>query len=208
MKFYLSSYKIGNHPEKLLALFSDNKKIGYIPNARDFTKTDPERRTERIKNDMQSLVDVGFRVELLDLKNYFGKEESLREKLQDFGGVFVSGGNVFILRQAMDLCGFDTILQEYKNNRQDFVYAGYSAAGCVLSPSLKGYAIVDDPTNFPYVDQKETIWEGLGMIDYAFMPHFNSDHPESAAINEEVQYCIENKIPYKTLQDGDALVIE
>jgi dipeptidase E len=207
MKLYLSSYKIGNEPDKLLALFSGNRKVGYIPNALDFTGADPQRREKHVASDIQSLSDVGLQAELLDLKNYFGKENKLREKLQELGGVFISGGNVFILRQAMRLCGLDTVLEEYKN-RQDFVYAGYSAAGCVLSPSLRGYAIVDDSTDFPYADQKETIWEGLGMIDHAFLPHFNSDHPESADINKEVQYCIENKIPYKTLQDGDALIIE
>jgi dipeptidase E len=181
--------------------------VGYIPNALDSTKVDPQRREKHIESDMQSLVDNGLQVELLDLKIYFRKENLLREKLQELGGVFISGGNTFILRQAMRLCGLDAILEEFKNHN-NFVYAGYSAAGCVLSLSLKGYAIVDDPTDFPYADQKETIWEGLGMIDCAFLPHFNSDHPESADINKEVQYCIENKIPYKTLQDGDALIIE
>jgi dipeptidase E len=207
MKFYLSSYKIGNQPEKLVALFSDNKKIGYIPNALDFTKADPERRRKHIERDMQELIDLGFQVELLDLKNYFGKENTLIEKLRGLGGVFISGGNTFILRQAMRLCGLDTILKEYKN-REDFVYAGYSAAGCVLSPSLKGYAIVDDATDLPYADQKETLWEGLGMIDYAFLPHFNSNHLESEDVAREVQYCKDNNISYKTLRDGEALIIE
>ncbi len=208
MKFYLSSYKIGNHPESLLALFSDNKRIGYIPNALDFTGADPQRREKHVASDMQSLADVGLQPEVLDLKNYFENEVRLKEKLKSLGGIFISGGNTFILRQAMRLCGLDTVLQEYTKNREDFVYAGYSAAGCVLSPSLRGYAIVDDPTDLPYTGQKETIWEGLGMIDYAFLPHFDSDHPESADMNEEVQYCIENKIPYKTLKDGDALIFE
>ncbi|MDD2766354.1 MAG: Type 1 glutamine amidotransferase-like domain-containing protein [Candidatus Moranbacteria bacterium] len=208
MKLYLSSYKIGDQPEKLLALFSGNKKVGYIPNALDFTNANPVRRENHIESDIQSLTDNGLQVELLDLKNYFEKENDLREKLQGLGGIFISGGNTFILRQAMRLCGLDTVLQGYNKTREDFVYAGYSAAGCVLSSSLKGYSIVDDPTDFPYANQKETLWEGLGMIDYTFLPHFDSDHPESADINKEVKYCIENKIPYKTLRDGEVLIIE
>jgi dipeptidase E len=75
MKFYLSSYKIGDQPEKLMALFSNNKKIGYIPNALDFTKADPERRKRHIESDIQGLIDLGFQVELLDLKNYFDKRK-------------------------------------------------------------------------------------------------------------------------------------
>jgi len=206
MRFYLSSYKIGNQLEKLLSLFSDNKKVGYIPNALDFTQADPERREKHIENDMQSLVDNGLQVELLDLKEYFNKKDHLREKLQSLGGVFISGGNTFVLRQAMRLSGFDSILEKYKN-REDFVYAGYSAAGCVLSPSLKAYAIVDDATDHPYVDQSETIWDGLNIIDYAFLPHFDSNHPESEDVAKEVQYCVENGIPFKTLKDGEVIVI-
>lgn len=206
MKFYLSSYKLGNEPEKLLALFSDNKKVGYIPNALDFTGVDPERREKHIENDMRSLINIGFQAELLDLKEYFNKKNNLREKLQSLGGIFVSGGNVFVLRQAMRLCGFDTLLEECKN-REDFVYAGYSAAGCVLSPSLKAYAIVDDATDHPYADQNETIWEGLNIINYAFLPHFDSNHPESEDVAKEVQYCIKNGILYKTLKDGEAIII-
>lgn len=206
MKFYLSSYKIGNQPERLLALFSDNKKVGYIPNALDFSQADPKRREKHIESDMQDLIDNGFQVELLDLKEYFNKKDNLREKLQSLGGVFVSGGNTFVLRQAMRLCGFDTLLEEYRS-REDFVYAGYSAAGCVLSPSLKAYAIVDDATDYPYADQNETIWEGLNMIDYAFLPHYDSNHPESEDVAKEIQYCIKNGIPFKTLKDGEVIII-
>lgn len=207
MKFYLSSYKIGNQPEKLRALFLDNKKVSYIPNALDFTGADPERRKKHIDSDLRSLIELGLQAELLDLKDYFGKADDLKRKLQGLGGVFISGGNTFVLCQAMKLSGLDTILQEHKN-REDFVYAGYSAAGCVLSPSLKGYAIVDDATDLPYANQKETIWEGLGLIDFAFLPHFDSDHPESDDIHQELRYCTESGIPYRTLRDGEVLIFE
>ncbi len=44
MKFYLSSYKVGNETDKLKALIpADNKKTAYISNALDFSN-DAERR--------------------------------------------------------------------------------------------------------------------------------------------------------------------
>lgn len=52
------------------------------------------------------------------------------------------------------------------------------------------------------------IWEGLGLIDYAFLPHYDSDHPESADIDKEVAYCTENQIPFKTVRDGEVILIE
>jgi dipeptidase E len=52
------------------------------------------------------------------------------------------------------------------------------------------------------------IWEGLGIIDYVIVPHYKSDHPESEIMEEVVEYLIENKIPYKTLRDGEVIIVE
>jgi dipeptidase E len=208
MKFYLSSYKLGNETAKLKELVpANNRKIGYIANALDFSGANPEKRKLHIEKDMKSLQDLQFEVELLDLKDYFGKKDELRKKIDSLGGVFISGGNVFVLRQAMKISGFDEILKEI-SARDDFVYAGYSAAGCVLSPDLKAYKIVDDSTDTPYKEQNEVIWEGLGFIDYAFLPHWDSDHPESADIDKEIAFCEENKIKYRKIRDGEVIIID
>ena len=145
MKFYLSSYGLGNETEKLKKLVTKGK-IGYIPNARDFTGADPERRAKRNDNDMGSLRALGLEVELVDLRNYFGKQDELKNKLAELGAILISGGNVFVLRQAMKLSGLDEILKELLNT--DFLYAGYSAAGCVLAPDLKGMELVN-PLDIP-----------------------------------------------------------
>jgi dipeptidase E len=207
MKFYLSSFKLGNKTKELIRLMSGNKKIGYIPNACDYTNVDINRRNEVNKNDMAELSNLGLDVELLDLKDYFGKIAKLRKKLNSIGGVFVRGGNTFILRQAMKLSGFDVIFKELIE-REDFLYAGYSAGICVLAPNFKALQIVDDPTDKPYKQIKETIWEGLGYLDYIILPHYKSNHPESADVDKEVEYCKKNKIPFKTLKDGEVIIIE
>ena len=204
MKFYLSSYELGNETEKLKKLVPQGK-IGYIPNARDFTGADPERRERRNKSDMQSLLELGLEVEMVNLRDYFGKQLELKKKLEELGAIFISGGNVFVLRQAMKLSGLDEILKELLNT--DFLYAGYSAAGCVLAPDLKGMELVD-PLDTPYKEQKEIIWEGLGFVDFRFMPHWDSNHPESADIDKEIAYCKENNIPYKAIRDGEVIIIE
>ncbi len=204
MKFYLSSYELGNETEKLKKLAAKGK-IGYIPNARDFTGADLERRERRNKNDMQSLRNLGLGVEMVNLRDYFGKQSELKKKLEELGAIFISGGNVFVLRQAMKLSGLDEILKALLDNN-DFLYAGYSAAGCVLAESLKGMEIVD-PLDTPYDQQKEIIWEGVGFVDFRFMPHWDSNHPESADIDKEIAYCKENNIPYKAIRDGEVIII-
>ncbi|OGE81308.1 MAG: hypothetical protein A2826_01990 [Candidatus Doudnabacteria bacterium RIFCSPHIGHO2_01_FULL_43_23] len=202
MKLYLSSYKIGNKPDKLKE-FALGKKIGFIPNAIDFV--DPKPRQESNDKSLRDLTDLGIDTEILDLKDYFGKKEKLRAKINSLGGVWVRGGNTFVLRKAMKLSGFDEIITSI--DRDDFLYGGYSAGICVLAPSLEALQIVDDPTAIPYIQSKEVILEGLGILDYIILPHYKSDHPESADIDKEVEFCEKNNIPYKTLRDGEVIII-
>ena len=205
MRFYLSSYRLGNETEALKRLIP-NGKIGYIPNALDFTGADPHWLEKYIEQDMDSLSELGVKVELLNLRDYFGKQVQLMAKLEELRAIFISGGNTFVLRQAMRLSGLDGLLEELRN-RSDFLYAGYSAAGAVLSPSLKGVEIVDTPQT-PYAELKEVIWEGLGFIDFAFLPHWDSDHPESKLIEKLLEYCKQNNIPYRAIRDGEVIIIE
>ncbi len=203
MKFYLSSYKIGNKKEELKKL-ARGKKLGFIPNSLDYVE--PKARKESNDKNMKDLTDLGIDIEMLDLKDYFGKKEALKKKIDSLGGVWIRGGNTFVLRQAMKLSGFDEIIKNM--DRDDFLYGGCSAGISVLAPSLKALQQVDDPTITPYMESKDVIWDGLGILDYIILPHYKSNHPESADIGKEVEFCKKNNIPFKTLRDGEVIVIE
>ncbi|MDO5969946.1 Type 1 glutamine amidotransferase-like domain-containing protein [Flavivirga aquimarina] len=192
MKYYLSSYKFGNKIEELKELIPKNNKIGHINNSRDWVGSDSERANKDQQEEIELLNKIGFKAEPLDLKEYFDKTDELNIKLTSLGGIWVSGGNTFVLRMAMKLSGFDEIFEKLIN-REDFLYGGYSAGICVLSESLKSIEIVDDSNNFPYKGINEPIYEGLGVFNYSFMPHYDSDHFESEAIGKEIQKCIDNK---------------
>jgi dipeptidase E len=208
MRLYLSSYKLGNELDRLKKLMpKNNNRLGYIPNALDFTGADPQRKEQGIRTEMDELKSLGFKVELIDLKKYFGKSDMLKRKLEKLGGVFVRGGNTFVLRQAMKLSGFDNHIKEL-NKKDDFLYSGYSAGVCILAPSLKSLQIVDDPKDTPYKGLEKVIWDGLAILDYMILPHYESDHPESKDIDKEIQYCKKNKISYKPLRDGEVIIIE
>jgi len=207
MKFYLSSYRLGDKATEIIRLMPENKTIGYIPNACDYTKVDVDKKDKTDKENIADLEKLGLSVEILDLKNYFNKIDKLRDRINKLGGVFIRGGNTFILRQAMKLSGFDIIFNELLR-RDDFLYAGYSAGICILAKSLESLKIVDDPTDMPYPELKETIWEGLGFLDYMIEPHYDSNHPESADVQKEIEYCIKNKILFKALRDGEVIIIE
>jgi dipeptidase E len=188
-------------------MLPEGSKIGHINNAKDFTGADPERRANHQINEITQLNDFGSAAEPLDLQHYFGKEAELKLKLDELDGIWISGGNTFVLRQAMKLSGFDVIFQDLRE-RAGFFFGGYSAGICILCDSLKYIQNVDDPDDFPYKDCRETIWEGLGVFDYGLLPHYDSDHFESEAIGKELQNCIDNKWLFKALRDGDVIIIE
>lgn len=214
MKLYLSSYRLGYKAERLTELLkpkNGQKKVAFIANALD-AEANYIRVLHSTNRDVTDLQEVGITVERLDLKEYFGKSEKLQEKLQEFSGIYVRGGNVFVLKEAFVLSGLDVIVQNLAKSNDDFVYAGYSAGVCILSKSLRGLELVDNIDQYPeeYPARKEKIsvsqFSGLGLLDFSVAPHFRSDHPESQAINKTIEFFMEEKMLFLALRDGEVLI--
>ena len=206
MRLYLSSYNFGNQSEKLIELLRDQKpRVAIVTNAAD--AGDEERIVERFNDQAEFFRKYNLEADRLDLRNYFGKEAELHKKCSEYGLFWVRGGNVFVLRQAMKQSGFDLWLTDALA-KDSIVYGGYSAGGCVLSPSLEGYDIVDDTAMTKVAYGLEADYSALGIINYAFEPHYKSDHPESADIDKEIEKLEKLGIPYRTLRDGEALLID
>ena len=101
------------------------KRLGFVPNALDFVKS--KQRSESNRRNMKDLTDLGISVEMLDLRRYFGREKELKKRIYRLGGIWVRGGNTFVLRQAMRLSGLDKILKNMK--RKDFLYGAIVLEG-------------------------------------------------------------------------------
>lgn len=205
MKLYLSSYKLGNNIDELKSWIDKNgNKIVLIPNSRDVFE-DGERLRNGINKDVEMLREVGFDVEVISLKKYFENPKQLEEDFSKYNAFFAIGGNSFALRKAMELSGFDEFLRKQVDN-PNFLYSGYSAGICVLSPNLLGLNLVDEPVN-PYNDD-DVSYKGIGLLDYVPVPHYKSDHPESHLIDDVVKYMVDNNIKYLPLRDGEVIVEE
>ena len=204
MQLYLSSYRLGNSKNILETWKKENEnKIVVIPNAVDVFP-DGDRKIAGIDDKCNDLKAIGFETTVLDLRNYFDKQDELLEYLKDKKAFYVIGGNVFTLRRAMKLSGFDNYLLS-KIDDDNVLYSGFSAGICVLADNLKGLDLVDQPDIDPY-NYGSIIYNGVGIIDYLPVPHYKSNHPESEAMNEVVKYLESNGLPYKTLCDGDVIV--
>ncbi|MTB51128.1 Type 1 glutamine amidotransferase-like domain-containing protein [Lewinella sp. W8] len=207
MRYYLSSYKFGDRVDDLRRLRPANPRIGHINNARDWVGADPARANKHQREEIGVLNQLGFAAEPLDLQHYFGDRDGLHAKLRELGAVWVSGGNTFVLRMAMHLSGFDALFRELQD-RDDFLYAGYSAGVCILSASLESIDHVDDPNNFPYPGVNAPMYDGLGAFPHTFLCHYDSDHPEAEAVAEEIQRCIDRRWLFLALRDGDVIIHE
>ena len=111
-----------------------------------------------------------------------------------------------MLRRAFRQSGFDHVIS--KLLKEDAVaYGGFSAGVCILAPSLRGIELVDPKDEVSGEYEKPVIWDGLGVLPYAVAPHYKSDHPESADIDKCVEYFKENGMAYRTLRDGEAILV-
>ena len=207
MKLYLSSYKIGDETDEMKKWIASNgNKIIIIANAKD-QYTDLERVEKGTLSDIKQLEEIGFQVERLNLKDYFGKQKELEKIFTRVKAFYVVGGNTFVLRKAMQLSGFDKLLVKYANE-PDYFYSGYSAGICLLSKDMRGVAIMDEPDIDPYNSGSEPIYRGIGFIDEAIIPHFESNHVETEAASQAAMYCKENNISYVTIRDGEVIIKE
>jgi len=205
MKLYLSSYRLGDYGEKLKELVNKpNAKVAVSVNALDWSDDLP-RVKAKLTRELQDMKSLGFNPEVLDLRNYFGKN-NLLEKMKQYDAIWVSGGNTFILAKAYKQSGFDKVLDELVKTDK-LVYAGYSAAFCVLAPSLKGVEIVDDKYAQADGYMPGEVWEGFGLIDFYPIVHFRSNHPESDDVEKEYDYVVRNNIQHKTFKDGDVYFV-
>jgi dipeptidase E len=205
MRMYLSSFRMGDHPERLVELLDAPGPAAVIANAIDGASD--EVRREDVERELGALAELGLDAEELDLRDYFDERERLAAELLRYQLVWVRGGNTFMLRHALAASGADEILTGLV--AQDaLVYGGYSAGCCVLAPSLRGLELVDDPEAVTETHGVPAIWDGLGLIEYAFVPHVDSpEHPETEACSRLAEYYRAKGVAYRTLRDGEAIVV-
>ena len=204
MRLYLSSFDVGNSPQALVALAGSGRRVVIILNALDHR---PQARADWLRRQTEKLGGLGFHIVELDLRRGFGAPDALRDALAGIDVVWINGGNAFILRRAMRQSGFDRLVQDAAA-RDEIVYAGFSAVAVIASGSLQGLELTDNPHEVPAGYDPEIVWDGLGFVPFALAVHYKSDHPESASVDREIAFYESAGIPYRTLRDGEALVVD
>jgi dipeptidase E len=201
---YLSSFRLGSCPERLLVLGGGRTRTAVIANAMDAAP--PEIRTAGVHRELNALGALGLEVDEVDLREL--TPDTVATALQPYNIVWLRGGNVFMLRYALAASGADTELTRRLGD-DSIIYAGYSAGPCVLAPTLRGLEAVDDPAAVQGTYHQPPIWDGLGVLDYAIVPHIDSPrHPENRALEQVAEEHRRTGTPHKTLRDGQVLIFD
>ena len=195
VRLYLSSFRVGAHPERLLSLVS-GRRTAVVANAMDAQPV--AERTSGARQEFSDLCALGLDVAELDLRR-----PGAAGQLASFDIVWVRGGNVFVLRRVLDDSGADDVLIDLIR-RSAIVYAGYSAGACVLAPDLTGLERVDNVNAVA-----NPLTSGLALLDRPIVPHVRSPgHPETAACDAvAAAYAVAGR-PHWALRDGEVLVVD
>jgi dipeptidase E len=196
MRLYLSSFRVGSYPQRLLQLLGEGRRTALVPNAMDGAPA--QLRRDGLARDVGELEALGLDVTLVDLRT-----TNAVHQLASYDLVWVRGGNTFVLRKVFADTGADTTLTGLLRG-DALVYGGYSAGPCILAPEIGFLQEVDDITAV-----KKPVTTGLGLLDRPFVPHVASPgHPETEACTEVSAELNRRGQDHWALSDGDVLVVE
>lgn len=142
-------------------LVDDPKKMvaAFIP-----TAADPYRDKNFVAVDRAKLVEMGFQVIDIDIKNK--TQDELEKSFESVDLVLVAGGNVFYLLDHAQKSGFLNILN--KLIAKGVIYVGSSAGSVLACPTVAVAQLFDQVSCAPDL----TSYEGLGVVDFLIIPHF------------------------------------
>lgn len=148
--------------EKIEKLFPKNhaKEVLFIENAADVYDAKPF-----VEEDKDKLIAAGYKIKILDLINKSRGE--IQGLLDTHQILFVSGGNIFYLKQVLEKTGFEKLLRSFLK-REDSIYIGGSAGACILGNELKPFEHFDDISKAPELINTK----GLEIVPFQILPHW------------------------------------
>lgn len=153
------------------------------------TAAEPEEGDKQwLIDDRQSLVDAGFKV--TDYTFTDKSKEQVRQDLQKFDVIFVSGGNTFYLLEKIQQSGAAEIIRNFVDNGK--VYIGSSAGTVIAGPDIYPSYNLDDASKAAGIKG----YEGLGLTDIVVLPHWGSEYFRELYLNKRLEhaYTVKHKI--------------
>jgi len=189
----LSNPSISKALEDLLAKPIKGVKLSFIPTA---ANVEPGDKSWMI-DDLNNFHKAGFEVDIVDISAV--SKEIWLPRLKESEVIFFGGGNTFHLMYWVKQSGLQDELPELLKTR---VYAGISAGSCIAGPT-----IFNSVQNLFDEEYELEIKEGLGLVDFQFIPHLNSPYFDKIR-EENLQEASKDIIePVYALDDNSALKV-
>jgi len=117
-----------------------------------------------------------------------------QRKLLESNILLISGGNTFNLLRNLRKSGLDQSVKEFVMKR-DFVLAGFSAGGIVLTPTIEVCTLPNFDENITGLEN----FVGLDIVNFEVFPHYEKHLHES--ILSEYQKTAKNRVRAITNED-------
>lgn len=182
---------------ELVGKHANNISIGLIENAADVI---PDS-AGWVRDIRERLRNEGYQIEAIDLREWSGKPEALRNLMFSKDVIWTGGGHTYYLNWILKSSGADGVIRDFVQAGR--VYAGWSAGAAVAGPTTRFYdAMGDDPSAAP-----EQSWDGLGLTEISIVPHINHPDFRAGALETETLLKTAGYIPL-ALEDEQALIIQ
>ena len=176
-----------NHLLDFIEKQPDQTRVAYIPVA-----SEVEEDKSYAEADRQELVDIGFKVVDVDIKN-----PNEHDRLDNCDIIYVEGGNTFYLLDHVRKSGFDIKLKQLLD--QGKVYVGVSAGSILAGQSIE-VSRYGDKDRCGVTDST-----GLKMVPFSITPHYNQDLEDGTA--EKIKKFAEAGDPLVAITDSQAVLV-
>ena len=181
--------KVADQLLKILPKSPSEMKVAFVP-----TAADPYEAKPWLVADRQKLVDLGFNVVDIPLKDQ--TKESLESVLNSVDLIFVGGGNTFYLLDQARKSGFADLAP--KIVEKGVIYVGSSAGSYLVCPSIEAGGWKNQDKNF--VGLKDL--EGLSLVPFILFAHYKFEYND--LLKTEIP---RTKYEVKILNDNQAILV-
>jgi dipeptidase E len=191
-RLLLASHGVGALPS-LVDGGTAGLRIAFVP-----TAAGPEFDTkEWVRADRAQLAALGCGVSVLDLA--IVEQDEIEAALQRLDGVFLTGGNAFLLLWHARRSGFaDLVVPRVEAG--ELLYVGTSAGAVVAGPDVAPAANLDNRREVPELESSTA----LGLVPFTVLPH--DDDPETRALHDAI-VAAHPSVPFVRLADGEAVLV-
>jgi dipeptidase E len=141
-----------------------------------------------LRHDRQSLVKAGFHVHDYTLTGKTKKQ--VREKVEAFDVIYVSGGATFHLLEKVKQTAFDKVVRAQV--KKGIHYIGSSAGALVAGPNIGPAKDLDNWKIAPKLKD----YSAIGLVDFVTMPHWGSSFFKKSYLKHRLEgayntdYCL------------------